>query len=843
MSVWSLLAEILFVGHSLVGPDLAPMVEAGLRARGQEDLAVEAQIINGAPLSYQWEKAAEAEGVDGRARLAGGTVDALILAEGVPLASAIQWNDSVAQVAQWADLAWQANPATQVYIYETWHSLKSGSGEAVDHDPGADQPWDARITADLSKWESLAVQADAARPPGAPPLRVIPAGQAMLRAAEAAKAGALPGIGDISDLFSDDIHPNGKGLYLIAVTHIAALTGENPEGLPARLGRSWQSRDARITDEQALALQRIAWAAVQAQEQREAGRQAAAPAAVAPVDTPAAAPVVAVASDPVTPPAPIATVSTVIAPAITGPLTGVTNPNLALGLAGVNDWSVQQPFLDVMKTARPWTGHIGDQWGGMDHDALARDGWLDADGWPNAMPPGISGIATLVLTDLPEDAGAVAGHYILRWQGKGTLRVEGRAENQRPEAGGIGFDYTPGEGAVIVTLTEIDVTDPIRNLSLVRADRMAALDGGAIFNPDWLDRIRGVKLIRFMDWMMTNNATLSQIEDSPKFSDYTWARNGVPVEVMVALANELDADPWFTLPHLGDDALVRFYAESVADLLEPGRKAWVELSNEVWNWQFSQAHWAEEQGKARWGRDSTWVQFYALRAAEVATIWSDVFGDAAPERLVRVIATQTGYTGLEAQILDAPQVLAEGRPAPKTAFDAYAVTGYFAGLLVIDEKLPMVRDWLTESAKADPARPLALATVKAAEELRDGRHSGLVEDTVQDLLTRVLPYQAEVAKKAGLRLVMYEGGSHLVGMGQAVDDADVSAFLQGLSYTPEVASLYAEVMGAWAKLTDTPFNAFVDVYSPGKWGSWGALRHLTDENPRWQVVAKGCVEC
>ena len=54
-----------------------------------------------------------------------------------------------------------------------------------------------------------------------------------------------------------------------------------------------------------------------------------------------------------------------------------------------------------MKTARPWTGHIGDQWGGMDHDALARDGWLDADGWPNAMPPGISGIATLVLTDLP----------------------------------------------------------------------------------------------------------------------------------------------------------------------------------------------------------------------------------------------------------------------------------------------------------------------------------------------------------------------------------------------------------------------------------------------------------
>ena len=114
---------------------------------------------------------------------------------------------------------------------------------------------------------------------------------------------------------------------------------------------------------------------------------------------------------------------------------------------------------------------------------------------------------------------------------------------------------------------------------------------------------------------------------------------------------------------------------------------------------------------------------------------------------------------------------------------------------------------------------------------------------MQDLLTRILPYQAEVAKKAGLRLVMYEGGSHLVGMGQAVDDAEVSALLQRLSYAPEIAPLYAEVMQAWAKLTDAPFNAFVDVYSPGKWGSWGALRHLGDENPRWQVIAKGCLEC
>lgn len=810
MSIFSILAEILFVGHSLVGPDLAPMVQAGLAAQGQE-ITVEAQIINGAPLSYQWDKAADAEGVDGRARLEAGAVEALILTEAIPLEASVQWSDSAGQVARWSGLAWEKNPATQVFIYETWHSLKSGSAEAVPDDPGADQPWAARIEADLPLWESLATKANAARPEGAVPVRLIPAGQAMRLAAQAAKAGDLPGISDVSQLFGDDIHPNGKGLYLIAMTHIAALTGKSPEGLPAKLGRVWTSRDARISNDLAAAMQRIAWEAVQAQRLREA--------------TPAPAEPQPQRPEPAAPQA---------------PLTGVTNPNLALGLAGVNDWSVQQPFVDIMKTARPWTGHIGDQWGGMDHEALARDGWLDEDGWPNALPPGITGIATLVLTDLPEETGGVAGHYILRWQGKGTLKLEGRAQAQQPEAGGIGFDFTPGEGGVIVTITETDLADPIRNITLVRADRLAELDSGVLFNPDWLARIRGTKLIRFMDWMQTNDSKLARFDDSPKPSDYTWARNGVPVEVMVALANELDADPWFTLPHLADDQMVRLYAESVEEMLKPGRKAWVEFSNEVWNWQFEQAHWAEEQGKLRWQQEGAWTQFYALRASEVAAIWAEVLP---PERLVRVIATQTGYTGLEDTILNAPLVMAEGKPAPAESFDAYAITGYFAGLMVIDEKLPLVKDWLAEGAKADPAQPMALATTRAAEELRDGRHSGLPEDTVQDLLTRLWPYQAAVAQKAGLKLVMYEGGSHLVGMGKALDDPEVGAFLQHLSYSPEVAALYGEVMQGWAKLTDAPFNAFVDVYAPGKWGSWGAMRHLGDDNPRWQAIAKGCAQC
>ncbi len=131
--------------------------------------------------------------------------------------------------------------------------------------------------------------------------------------------------------------------------------------------------------------------------------------------------------------------------------------------------------------------------------------------------------------------------------------------------------------------------------------RLDAFAKGAIFNPDWLTRIRGAKQLRFMDWMATNDSTLALLADRPKPDDYTWARQGVPVEIMVALANELKADPWFTLPHLSEDALVRFYAQTAFDALDPALKAWVEYSNEVWNWQFAQARWAEEQGDALLG--------------------------------------------------------------------------------------------------------------------------------------------------------------------------------------------------------------------------------------------------
>ena len=839
VNVLGVLAEILFIGHSLVGPDLPPLVEGGLLAMDRP-ATVAAQVINGAPLRFNLENSAGAEGVDGLAELAKGETRVLILTEAVPVAEHLKWNDTPGQIAAFARLAQAANPDVRVFVYETWPSRKSGTGVEIEGDPGADIPWRARLEADLPLWEG-AVRDGTAQ--AGVPVALIPAGQAMARLSDAVEAGEVPGIASMNAFFSDDIHLTPMGNYYVALVHMAAITGKSPEGLPAKMTRSWQSRDAIIPDDLAPVLQRLAWQAVDGY-------------------VPASPPATAASTVTEEPAAQITALQPPTVAAVDpASFTPVTNPNLAIGLNGIADWTVQQPFLNVMKTAREWTGHLPGQFGGWDHARLAEAGVLDGDGWPTRIPPELTGISALLLTDLPEDAAGVAGRYLLTYDGKGRLRIDGRAQNVVLSDGQALFDYTPGDGTVSVTIETTDPDDPLRNIVIVREDRAALLAQGQVFNPDWLARIRGVRTIRLMDWMRTNDSVLARAEDRPKPDDYTYSRLGAPIEIMVLLANELHANPWFTMPHLAEDELVRLYAQTVHDTLSPDLIAHVEYSNEVWNWQFAQASWAEKQGRARWGRDSTWVQYYALRAAEVAGIWASVYGADAPTRLVRILATQTGYLGLEDQILMAPDVIAEGRPAPATQFDAYAVTGYFSGLLGRDDKAAALRDWITASeitareaavkagltgaeAEAHVARHrFDEANTLAAREVASGALSGDPEDSVESLLTRILPHQARVAKEHNLRLMMYEGGTHVVGYGAAVDDPVLTAFFNQFNYSDEMAGLYDQVMKGWAALTPEPFNAFVDLAAPSKWGSWGALRHLGDENPRWRVVAKGCLAC
>ena len=511
-----------------------------------------------------------------------------------------------------------------------------------------------------------------------------------------------------------------------------------------------------------------------------------------------------------------------------------TPKSMSIGLAGVVDWSVQQPFLDVMKTARPWIGHRPGQWGGMDSDALEQTDVFDKHGWPRRIPDGLRGVGTVVLTDMPPQARSLAGRYRLRFEGDGIVEVGGRASNVRYGEGEVLFTFEPGPGPVVVTINKTDragTGDYVRNISIVHERHAAALDSGAIFNPDWTRHIGHFGTLRFMDWMDTNDSRQSEWQDRPKPGDYTYARHGVPVEVMVRLANQMGANPWFNMPHLATDEYIRRFALYVRDTLDPSLRTYAEFSNEVWNWQFQQAVWAEDEAKIRWGVEHGWMQFYGLATAEMAAIWKDAYGAEAAQRLVTVISTQTGWIGLERDTLTAPLWVAENpdvHSAPADMVEAYAISGYFGHVLGTTDRADLLRDMLTKGQ--DQAVELA------AQELRNGAHSGEARDTLDDLVNSTFPYHARVAREFGLDLIMYEGGSHVTGIHEMIDDQQISDFFVTLNYTPQMGALYRDLLQGWADAGGSLFNVYADVVAPGKWGSWGALRHLDDQNPRWDAI-------
>ena len=833
MSLIDTAFAVLMVGHSLFGNDGPDMLEQAL-SYGQGEGTVRAQIINGAPLKYNWDNAAAAEGVNAREELPKGQTTHLILTEALPLANHVQWSDTNAMALAFAGLATDAVPDAQIFVQETWHSLNSGTGAAIEHDAGADIPWRARLDQDLPLWEGIvdAIKADSAQ--GAGRVALIPAGQAMglLHDQIAAGAVALPAI---DALFADDIHLNDLGHYFVAMVQYAVLTGQDPTGLPPafndRYGAPFEAPDADLARD----LQRVAWQAVV-----DYGGVPDVPARGA-----------ATKQAPNIPRAPPPAVQVNAVPA---DMPAGTN-DVAIGLASVKDWSVQQPFLNIMKTARPWLGHLPGRYGGMEYEELLGEGHLSADGWPLRLPATLSSIGTLVLTDMPEAATSLAGRYVLRFKGKGVVEVSGRAKNLRYGEGQVSFDYTPGPGSVEIRLQRINRADPLREITVVHTDQRRAFDAGAVFNPDWITHIAPFKALRMMDWGEANNAEISVWADRPKPRDFTYALRGVPLEVMIAAANEVGRDLWVNVPHLADDAYVRAMAEVLREGLEPARKLYVEFSNEVWNWQFTQTKWADEQARARWGQRDVGGQYYGMRAAEVAQIFSGVFAEGGPE-LINVISTQTGWLGLEDGILNAPLWQAEGNAAPASFFDAYAISGYFGGVLGLAERRSEMAKWLRDSARAavQEASEQGLtgaeaeayvethrydqATELAAKELVDGRISGDSNDTLVDLHTRVWPYHAQVARKHGLNLIMYEGGSHIVGLGEQVDDTELTAFFHHLNYAPEMGVLYAQLLENWRDVGGQLFNAYSDVYAPTKWGSWGALRHLDDTNPRFDALVR-----
>lgn len=408
------------------------------------------------------------------------------------------------------------------------------------------------------------------------------------------------------------------------------------------------------------------------------------------------------------------------------PPTGAVPPMaIGMNLGSMNYWSQEFPFADIIKSS--------------EIRVVTRQGWLE----PRGQIP-------LDARDRPINVAAGTRLAVIIKSGGGDRLPSGTYDCRMSPGWSLGG--SPGNvisgnpSRFVMRVLPSPSTAPVRLMLVATAARASlaelactnrSVPGGAVFNPVFLNDNRPFGVIRFMDWQRTNNqpavdwssrttpASFSQISDK-----------GVAVEHMVALANELRADPWFTQPLDASDEYYQRFAEYVRDNLAPGQRVYVEVSNEVWNGIFDQNKRATRLGKARYptasDRDANDF-YYADRVRAVMTIWARVFA-AQPNRLVRVLATQAGSE------LHPNAALSHANTARYV--DALAIAPYFGP--------PSGRPW----GSGDVTEYLI------------NHGAEFVDRAIQHSLK-----SKQVANRFGLKLITYEGGPAFVSRQPSVRDA------------------------------------------------------------------------
>lgn len=480
---------------------------------------------------------------------------------------------------------------------------------------------------------------------------------------------------------------------------------------------------------------------------------------------------------------------------------------LGTNLDMFQDYSLEWPLINAFKRSRVWiSGVNGGEW--EDRRPLA----LDENGWVKRLEPGQVARTLLFWTEKSQHP---FGDYIVMFDGDGDLDFWNTAEVVASGPGRKVVRVKDAPDGIALFLTRTNPDNPLRNIRVMLPGSACASDHGRAchsdaecggtpcvrlesagwrYHPDFLSSLRPYGVIRFMNWMATNGSTERTWADRPKPTDARWTIHGAPVEVLVELTNELGADPWFSLPIGVDDDYIRNFASYVRDHSKSHR-IYIELSNEVWNDQFQQAAYAEERGRTlRLSSDKfeARLRWYSKRSVELFRIFESVFGG--KDRLVRVLGSQAANPWVSETILSFDD-------ASRHA-DALAIAPYLGSELGTSES------------------PVNL-TRMSIEGLMKELENGAVER-----VSKMMKKQADVAGRFGLRLVAYEGGQHLVGVGPLESDPHVNELFDAANRDPRMKQTYLKYLSRWKAAGGDVFVHFTHFGGYSRWGRWGAIERV-----------------
>lgn len=519
-----------------------------------------------------------------------------------------------------------------------------------------------------------------------------------------------------------------------------------------------------------------------------------------------------------------------LSPAQATELASVTFPpavNMGASL-GINTNEVFEqdasiPFVDLFRVATPFHENIRCR--KQDQPCLTDAAVeYDEQGWPEKLNGGKAGaffLRNIPLVALPE------GDYSVLYDGVGRIEYLQNVEVIKREAGEdtIRFDAR-GDGFMTAALqvVESDPQRPLRNIRILMpggicqgapfkpvADATACEEAEylafkthyaeIIFNPDYLNFMKDFAVIRFMPMSGITRNHAKHWEQRPKMDEATWGGNygarGAPLEIQIALANRLQANPWLNVPHAADDEYMRRFAEYVHRHLWPELTPYIEYTNEAWNANFVHNEHMQKMGIAQeLDQDALMAgyKYYAKRSVEFFDIWEEVYGG--HERFIRLIGgwdTRPDISGI---------ILAYNETYQSV--DALAIAPYIGGNLVGFRKAEDVDDIFHLLTDEKSYRSLP----KVIEEIRK---------------------QAELAKKFGVSLIAYEGGQGLVDWAAKDYLQHPNPLFFAANRDPRMGELYKDLYTQWRELGAEVFVAFSAPRSCNWHGCWGLKEHIRQD--------------
>ncbi len=508
---------------------------------------------------------------------------------------------------------------------------------------------------------------------------------------------------------------------------------------------------------------------------------------------------------------------------ITYPRTNNRKSPIGINTNEVYEQDSSIPFVDLFRVAMPFHENIRCR--AKDRPCLtSAEVEYDPQGWVKNLHGGKAGtffLRNVQLAALPE------GEYTVLYDGTGKIeylqnaKLVSRTQGQDT----IRFDArSDGFMTAALQIVESSPEKPLRNIRIIMPggicqnnpykqvkDASACGNTGylafkkyykqIIFNPDYLNFMKDFSVIRFMPMSGITRNPAKTWAQRPTMEKATWGGNygsrGAPLEIQIALANKLGADPWLNVPHAADDDYMYHFARYVHDNLSPELTPHIEYTNEAWNVNFIHNEYMQKMGIAQHLDQNALLagyKYYAKRAVEYFKIWEDVYGG--HDRFVRILGGWDIRPDISGIMLAYNNTY--------KSVDALAIAPYIGGNL---------RGFRASKTVDDIFR--LLTDKKSYRSLPKIMHE--------------LKKHAKLANDFAVSLVAYEGGQGLVDWAAKDYLQHPNPLFFAANRDPRMGDLYQSLYTQWRDMGADLFVAFSAPRAFNASGCWGLKEHIRQE--------------